>query len=91
MALILLPFAIEEMCLLVSGGTADICFMKKWQSEEEMNAELRRIAREMRQIKEELRGDMPGHTRTPKLPALPTEDERRLRPVEADDRPRRKR
>jgi hypothetical protein len=78
------------MCLQGHSRPTDTCFMKKWQSEEEMNAELRRIASEMRQIKEELRGYMPGHTRTPKLPALPTEEERKLRPVE-DDRPRRKR
>jgi hypothetical protein len=57
----------------------------KWQSEAEMNAELRRIASEMRQLKEELRNYIPGEARRQRrVPALPTEDERRLRSL-ADD------
>jgi hypothetical protein len=61
----------------------------KWLSEDEMNAEIRRITDEMRQLKEELRNYMPGDSRMHRRqPALPTDDERRLRDVGRVDRSR---
>ena len=55
----------------------------KWQSEDEMNAELRRITNEMRQLKEELRSYIPGESRLHRRqPTLPTDDERKLRDIE---------
>jgi hypothetical protein len=74
------------MSLQVRRGPVDIPAMTKWQSEAEMNAELRRIASEMRELKEELRsyisGESPYHRRGP---ALPIDDDRKLRGVGPDD------
>jgi hypothetical protein len=58
--------------------------MTKWQSEAEMNAELRRIANEMRQVKEEFRSYISGESEFRRGPTLPTEDERKLRRIDQD-------
>ena len=59
---------------------------RKWETEEEMNAELRRMAREMRHLKEELRGAGSRRQRYPKSQqALPTADERKLRSSATED------
>jgi hypothetical protein len=59
--------------------------MRKWQTEEQMNAELRRIASEMRQLREELRDYMPSERiNYRKSPILPTEDERKLRSMDQE-------
>jgi hypothetical protein len=75
------------MCLQVLRESVDIPAMKKWQSEEEMNAELRRIAGEMRQLKEELRGYISGESTYHRRGlALPTQGDRTLRAQRSDDK-----
>ena len=54
----------------------------KWESEDEIHAGLRRLTEEMRRLREELRNRDSSPFR--RAPSLPTEDERRLRPVRHD-------
>ena len=72
------------MCLQVHKEPVENPAMTKWQSEAEMNAELRRIANEMRQAKEELRSYISGESELRRGPTLPTEDERKLRRIDED-------
>ena len=55
---------------------------RKWQTEAEMNAELRRIADETRQLREEMRAFLPPLPRHRRTPELPTDEDRRLRALE---------
>jgi hypothetical protein len=68
------------MCLKIQCESADTPAMRKWQSEAEMNAELRRMASEMRQLKEELRSYIAGESAC-RRGQLPTEDDRKLRRI----------
>ena len=63
--------------------------MLKWESEEAIHAGLRKLTEEMRKLREELRNRDASPFR--KVPSMPTEDERRLRPMryDADQPPRR--
>ena len=55
----------------------------KWESEDEIHADLRRLTDEMRRLREELRNrEVPRYRR---VPVMPTEDERRLRPTRYED------
>lgn len=55
----------------------------KWESEDEIHAGLRRLTEEMRRLREELRNrETPPYRR---VPSMPTEDERRLRPMRYED------
>ena len=72
------------MCLQVHEETVENPDMTKRQSEAEMNAELRRIANEMRQTKEELRSYISGESELRGGPTLPTELERKLRRIVED-------
>ena len=73
------------MGLQVPGPPDDILVMRKWQTEDEMNAELRRIAHEMRQLKEELRSYIAGASTYHYGAVLPSEEDRRLRRVEDNE------
>ena len=59
--------------------------MLKWESEDEIHAGLRRLTEEMRRLRQELRNREASPFR--RVPSMPTEDERRLRPMryEEDD------
>ena len=57
--------------------------MLKWESEDEIHAGLRRLTEEMRRLRYELRNR--GTTRYRRVPSMPTEDERRLRPTRYED------
>ena len=74
------------MCLQVHHAPVENRAMEtsKWQSEAEMNAELRRMADEMRQLNEQLRSYISGESEYRRGPALPTDDERKLRRVDDD-------
>ena len=72
------------MCLQVHEEPVENPAMTKRQSEAEMNAELRRIANEMRQVKEELRSYISGESELRRGPTLPTELERKLRRIDED-------
>jgi hypothetical protein len=64
---------IEGVRLQKRKGSVDTTGMK-WQSEAEMSEELRRIASEMRQFREELRSYLPGEARRQRRPpSLPIE------------------
>ena len=56
--------------------------MLKWESEDEIHEGLRRLTEEMRKLREELQNS--ASTRYRRSPALPTEDERRLRSITKD-------
>jgi len=58
---------------------------RKWQSEEEMNAELRRIADETRRLRDEMRAYLPHSPKPRRTPELPTDEDRRLRPLDDED------
>jgi hypothetical protein len=55
----------------------------KWESEDEIHAGLRRLTEEMRRLRQELRNREPSPFR--RVPTMPTEDERRLRPARYED------
>ena len=55
----------------------------KWESEDEIHAGLRRLTEEMRRLRQELRNRESSPFR--RAPAMPTEDERKLRPMRFDD------
>jgi hypothetical protein len=55
----------------------------KWESEDEIHAGLRKLTEEMRKLRQELRNREASPFR--KVPAMPTEDERRLRPMRYDE------
>jgi hypothetical protein len=55
----------------------------KWESEEEIHAGLRKLTEDMRRLREELRNRGPSPLR--RTPSMPTEDERRLRPMRFED------
>ena len=57
--------------------------MLKWESEDEIHAGLRRLTEDMRRLREELRHREPTSYR--RVPSMPTEDERRLRPARYED------
>lgn len=80
----MLPIRQEEVSAGTLGNLPTVRFMK-WESEDEMNEGLRRIAREMRQLREELRSQTPGDTRYRSAPVLPTDGERRPRPLDDDE------
>ena len=55
----------------------------KWESEDEIHAGLRKLTDEMRKLRQELRNRDASPFR--KVPSMPTEDERRLRPMRYDE------
>ena len=57
---------------------------KKWESEAEMKAELRRIARETRELKEELRGSL-SRQKSYQQVVQTDDDERKLRLLATDE------
>ena len=58
--------------------------MLKWESEDEIHAGLRKLTEDMRRLRQELRNrDASSPFR--RAPAMPTEDERRLRPMRFED------
>ena len=58
--------------------------MHKWESEDEIHEGLRRLTEEMRRLREELQNSASSRYR--RAPALPTEDERRLRSIAPDEK-----
>ena len=58
--------------------------MLKWESEDEIHAGLRRLTEEMRRLRQELRNRESSPYRR-RVPSMPTEDERRLRPARYED------
>jgi hypothetical protein len=61
----------------------------KWESEDEIHAGLRQLTEELRKLREELRDRETSPFR--RVPSMPTEDERRLRPMRYDEHEPRKR
>lgn len=57
----------------------------KWESEDEIHAGLRRLTEEMRRLRQELNREAYPTSPLRKRPSLPTEDERRLRPMRYDE------
>lgn len=55
----------------------------KWESEDEIHAGLRRLTEDMRRLRQELRNR--GRSPFRRVPSMPTEDERRLRPMRYED------
>ena len=55
----------------------------KWESEDAIHAGLRKLTEEMRKLRQELRNRDTSPFR--KVPSMPTEDERRLRPMRYDE------
>jgi hypothetical protein len=75
-------YAGKRLCRGVTGGRQG-CVVLKWESEEEIHAGLRKLTEDMRRLREELRNRGPSALR--RAPSMPTEDERRLRPMQFED------